>query len=210
MHLDAINFFFKSPVENFLKINTSCLCWEDLKCRAWCIFFYSIPLKYQMFQVQFSLFCCRNFMCTCIFVLCLKQRKQVLSLHSKCFLHIRILDTTIKIVNKSKLLVSKSLFSVNFLKSLYSVTVKSSKPRNLKPVMLAKTSIHKFENACRKWWYIYKCIMVMLLLTTLLPQTLCGMNEVRSNKKRGSDWNSGLKLKVMLCHGHFGWCWATL
>lgn len=114
----AIN-FFKVICKNFLKINTtSYLCLEDLKCRAWWFFFF-IPLKYQVFQVPFSLFCYRNFIWIQRFVLCLKQMKQVLSLLYKCgFFALRILGTGIKIVNKSKLLVWNFLFSPLVKKSV--------------------------------------------------------------------------------------------
>lgn len=71
----------------------------------------------------------------------------MLRLHFKC----GVFFDNIKIVNKSELsgLIS-FLFSVNFFKSLYSITVKSSKPKHLKLGILSKLSIHKLKNACRK------------------------------------------------------------
>lgn len=138
----AIN-FLKVICKNFLKINTtSDLCLEDLKCRAWCIFFLSLwntrcfrslshYFAIEIFYVSEHLCCALN----------KENRCWVFIPNVGCFA-LRILGTSIKIVNKNKLLVWNFLF-LPLLRNLYNVTVKSSIPRTLLPVILAKASIHK-------------------------------------------------------------------
>lgn len=111
----AIN-FFKVICKNFLKINTaSYLFLEDLKCRAWCIFFLSLwntrcfkslshYFAVEILYVSEDLHCAFN-----------KGNRCWVFIPNVGFFPIRILGTSIKIVNKSKLLVWNFFFFFSLL-----------------------------------------------------------------------------------------------
>lgn len=123
----------------------------------------------------------------------------------------KILDATIKTVNKSKLVVW-FFFSVNFLKIISGIRVKSSKPKNL-----CKKSVNDGKN---KYPEVGKClwkVAIMYIRALYWRVTACSplASDNMWNKwgekwqKKGSVWNAGLRLKVLLCHSAFGLCWAT-